>query len=487
MTGPALVLVALAMGAASGATLIDATKSQDHSAFQAAMAQHPNVNAAEADGTTALHWAAHFGNAEEVDALLKAGADVQVKNRYGVSPLSEAATMGSGALIERLLKAGADPNTVATPQGETVLLVASRAGNVEAVKALLAHGADPNIKEDYRDQTALMWAAAEGHAEVVKLLLAKGANANAKSQDRDATPPKLPAGTPVAPVARGGLSALLFAARQGKMDTARALVEGGADINFQDSDGNNALVLAILNTHYELAKMLLDHGANPNVVNKDGRGALYTAIDQKDVDDSPRPARKEMDKLTAMELIEALVEKGANVNQRLTDASPIKKFAQDQGDRTLAKGATPFMRAARSADLPVMKFLLAHGADAKLANSDGLTALAVAAGVAWSDKIRGTEAEALEAVKMCAELGVDVNAQNDKQETAMHGAALRGANTIIEYLASKGAKIDVKNKQGFTPLDIAEGKGAVNGALRDPKPETVKLIRELEQKVTARN
>ena len=459
--------------------LIEAAKTQDKAALRALLKQHVDVNAAEPDGTTALHWAAHFGDTEAVDLLLKAGANVKATNRYGASPLSEGATMGSGALIEHLLKAGADPNTIATSQGETVLLTASRAGNIEAVKSLLDHGAAPNAKENYRGQTALMWAAAEGHPDVVKVLLAKGAGPNLKSMDRDTTSPKLTSGTPIAPIARGGLTALLFAARQGELESAKALVEGGADINLTDSDGNNALNLSILNTHYDLAQMLLDHGADPNIVNKDGRGALYAAVEQKDVDWSPRPARQENDKLRPMDLIQSLIAKGANVNQRLTNDSAIKKLAQDAGDKTLNKGATPFMRAARSADIPVMRLLLDHGADPKLQNEDGLTALMVAAGIGWADKIQGSEADALEAVKLCFTLGLSVNGSTDKQETALHGAALRGSDMIVKFLVEKGALLDVKNKQGFTPLDIAEGKGAVNGALRPPHETTVALIKQL--------
>jgi ankyrin repeat protein len=298
--------------------------------------------------------------------------------------------------------------------------------------------------------------------------------------DRDTTPPKLTAGTPSAPIARGGLTALLFAARNGQVEAARTLIDAGADINLPDADGNHALSVAILNTHYDVAKLLLERGANPNLAAGDGRTPLYSAVEQHDVDWSPRPARKETDQTTSLEVIQLLLAHGANPNAQLRKASPIVKFAQDGGDRSMAAGATPFMRAARSADVEVMRLLLEYNAEPTLANQDGHTALTAAAGVGWSDKIKGTEAQALEAVKLCVELGLDVNAATDRGETAAHGAALRGADSIVKYLAERGAKLDVKNKQNFTPLDIALGKVSGGGAQpRPPNESTAALLREL--------
>jgi ankyrin repeat protein len=358
-------------------------------------------------------------------------------------------------------------------------MIASRTGNVDAVKVLLEHGADPDARETFRGQTALMWAAAEAHTEVIRLLASHGADLNVRSFDRDTTPPKMEAGTPIAPIARGGLSALLFAARQGNIDAARALMEAGADINQCDSDGNNALVLSILNSHFDLVYLLLDKGADPNVAARNGRAALYTAVEVHDADWSPRPARRESDQHNSMDIIHALLEKGAKVNAQLTAPAPIAKLAQDGGDRTLAAGATPFMRAARSADLEVMHLLLDKGADPKLANKDGLNALMLASGIGWTDHIRGTEAEALEAVKLCADLGLDVTKVTDKGETALHGAAGRGADTIVKFLVEKGANASARNKRGFTPLDIADGKGGAPGTVRDKHESTAALIAQL--------
>jgi ankyrin repeat protein len=453
-------------------------KSKDKDSIRTLLRQGADVNTPEPDGTTALHWAAHWNDLETADLLIRAGADVRAANRYGATPLSEAASNGSAALVERLLKGGADPNTLVTSQGQTVLMTAARVGNVDAVKALLDHGAYVDARESFRGQTALMWAAAEGHAPVVKLLLARDADHKARSIDRETTPPKLTAGTPVVAISRGGLTALLFAARQGQIEATKALLDGGADINQPDSDGNNAIVLALLNSHYDLAQMLIDRGADPNVAAKDGRTPLYTAVEMHDVDWSPLPARKVEDKTAALDIVKSLLAKGANVNAQLTAASPIAKVAQDLGDRTLNTGATPFMRAARSGDVAVMKLLLEHKADPKLANKNGLTALSVAAGLNWSDKIKGSDDEALEAVKLCAELGLDVNAATEQGDTALHGAALRGVDSIVTFLVEKGAKLNTENKAGLTPLDIAVGK-VPTGAPRDPHPTTVALIKEL--------
>jgi uncharacterized protein len=479
------LVVAAAFAAVSYAAtpaLIEAAQNKDQATVKSLLAQKADAKAFTADGTTALHWAAHWNNLEMVDALLAAGADPKAANRYGVTPIAEAAGTNSGAVVERLLKAGVSADTMSTTEGETILMTASRVGNSEAVKALLDRGANPNAKESFKGQTALMWAAAEGHADIIKLLLAKGADPKILSDDRDTTLPKLTAGSPNAPVSRGGLTALSFAARQGNIDAVNALLEGGSSINQKDVDGNSALVLAILNKHYDLAQVLIAKGADVNLSNKTGRSPLFTAVELRNEEYSPRPALKDNDKATAMDIIKSLLDKGANVNAQLTGTVELHKFAQDQGDKTMAEGATAFMRAARGGDVETMKLLLAKGADPKLANKDGLTALLVAAGVSWADKVRSTDEQALAAVKLCVELGLDVNAATDRGETALHGAALRGANNVVTYLVEKGAKLDAKNKQGYTALDVANGKGGLAGTTRDPKPATIALLQELMAK-----
>jgi ankyrin repeat protein len=475
----AALLSVAAFAATNGNTaLVDAVKNQDADSVRALLKQHVDVNAPEADGTTALHWAAHWGDLAMVDALLQEGANATALNRYGATPLSEAVRIGGAPLIEKLLKAGADPNTLVTAQAETVLMKASRDGNADAVKVLLEHGAEVNVKENFRGQTAVMWAAAEGHPDIVKLLAAHGADLNLRSYDRDTTLPKMAAGTPAAPIARGGLTALLFAARQGEIETAKALLDAKADINAVDSDGNNALTLAILNTHYDLTRLLIERGADPNVAAKNGRTALYSAVEMHDVDWSPRPAHKEVDKATSMDIIHALLDHKANVNAQLTAPAPIEKHAQDMGDKSLGAGATPFTRAARSADVELMRLLLDKGADPKLVGKDNQTALMVAAGVNYNDHIRGTEAEALEAVQLCVSLGLDVNAATDKGETALHGAAHRGADSITKFLVEKGANVNARNKRGFTALDLAMGKGGYNGAPGPVHDASAAIIRQ---------
>jgi ankyrin repeat protein len=310
------------------------------------------------------------------------------------------------------------------------------------------------------------------------LLATKGADLNLRSYDRDTSMPKMEAGTPSAPIARGGLTALLFAARQGEMETAKALLDAKADINAVDSDGNNALVLAILNTHYDLTKMLIERGADPNITAKNGRTALYSAVEMHDMDWSPRPAHKETDTATSMDIIHALLDHKANVNAQLIAPAPIQKHAQDMGDKTMAAGTTPFTRAARSADVELMHLLLDKGADPKLVGKDNQTALMVAAGVNYNDHIKGTEEEALEAVKLCVSLGLDVNAATDKGETALHGAAKRGADSITKYLVEKGANVNAHNKHGFTPLDYALGKGGYNGALGPVHDASAAILRQ---------
>lgn len=464
---------------AADTSVVDAVKGHDAEALRSLVKEHADVNAPEPDGTTALDWAAHGNDLQMAEILLRVGANARTANRYGVTPLSEAATYGSAALVEALLKAGADPNTLRTERGETVLMTASRAGNADAVKVLLEHGADGNAKESFRGQTALMWAAAENHADVVRLLIGHGADPKVHSSDRDTTPPKLMAGTPAAPISRGGLTALVFAARQGSMEAAKALLEGGAEINETDADGHTPLLIAILNNHDDLAQMLIDQGADVNLADKDGRTPLFTAVDQHDVDWSDRPFVKETDKLSSLDVIKSLVGHGAQVNAQLTAASIIKKAAQDSPDRTISAGGTAFMRAARSGDVEVMRYLLDHGANPKLSNKDGANALMLAAGLGYTDANRSTEAEALAAVKMCLDLGFDVNAATDKGETAMHGAAKRGADSIIQYLAAKGANVNAANKQGLTPFDIAMGKGGGNAGRLPPKEKTAALIKKL--------
>src|SRR5208337_3073653 len=449
-----LLLAGLAgAGYSASLTVAEAVQNRDAASLQALLKQHADANAAQPDGTTALHWAAHWNDSEAVALLLQAGANAKAVNRYGATPLSEAAGLGNAAIIEQLLKAGADPNTRTTADGETVLMTSARAGNVAAVTALLDHGAEVNAKEAYRSQTALMWAAAERHADIVKLLLGHGADWKVQSSFRETKIPKLSTASAISPISRGGLTAFLFAAREGDIETAKVMLDAGVDINQTDVDGTSGLVISIMNKQYTFAKFLLDRGADPNVTDVKGRAALYAALDMRSEDWSALPLRKEQDPLPSLDLIKAILAHGANVNAKLTHNLP-GRSGMDYGDVALDEGATPFMRAARSGDATAMRILLQAGADPKLTTKDGNNALLFAAGIGYRDKqTKGSDDDALEALKLCMDQGLDINQANSKGETALHGAANRGSDVLVKFLVEHGAKMDAKSKAGFTPLD----------------------------------
>jgi ankyrin repeat protein len=447
-------------------------------ALRALINQHADVNAAQPDGTTALHWAAHWNDAAAVDLLLRAGANTKAVNRYGATPLSEAVVSGSAAMVEALLKAGASPETLASEDGETVLMTASRAGNVAAVKILLDRGANVNAKEKYKGQTALMWAAAERHPEVVKLLMAHGADWKVRSVDRETKVPKLSAASSISPIARGGFTAMSFAAREGDIESARAMLDAGVDINYGDIDNTSAMVVAIVNKQNTFAKFLLDRGANPNTVDAYGRTALYAVVDIRNQDWSALPERKSDDPLPSLDLAKALLAHGAVPNTALAKALP-GRSGMDSGDTTLDEGSTPFMRAARSGDGAMMRLLLEAGANPKLATKDGNNALLFAAGVGYRDKnTKGSESEALEALKIAIEAGLDLKQANSRGESALHGAASRGADTIVQFLVDHGAAMNAKNNQKMTPLDFAMGKNSF-AQLPVPHDSTVALLKKL--------
>lgn len=473
------LLAATAFAATNGDFgLADAAMNQDRDGIRALLQQKADVNGAQADGSTALLWAAHWDDLETADLLLNAGANAKAANRYGISPLFEAANNGSAAIVERLLKAGADPNAKQS-EGETTLMTAARTGNADVVKLLLDHGAESNAKESWRGQTPLMWAAAEKHPAVVELLIQRGADVNATSAVFDFTKLKPKSGSVPMNFPRGGFTPLLFAARQGDVASARLLLAAGANPNQGDPDGTTPLIVAIINLHYDLAGLLIYKGANPNAADNKGRTALYAAVDMHTMDITTRPTPKITDKLDSVEVAKMLLAHGADPNAKLTKFIP-PRGVLDGADRTLSEGATSFFRAAKSGDVALMRLLLEKGADPNLTPKDGTTALAAAAGVGWRDgKTRGTEAEVIDAIKLCLELGIDINAANDKGDTAMHGAAGRGGDAVIQFLADHGAKADAKDKKERTPLDVAMGVGADVGGVRSPHETTVALLRKL--------
>jgi uncharacterized protein len=452
-----LLLVTLSLNAAGPETsLIEAVKARDAKAVRALISKKVDVNKTEPDGTTALHWAVENDDLELTTMLLQTGAKAQAANRHGMTPLHLAATNGNGAIIERLITAGAAPN-IATPGGETPLMMAARTGNSGALKVLIAHGADVNARENWRGQTALMWAATENNADAIRVLTAAGADVKTKSSS-------------------GMFTSLMFAVRNGHLESTRALLDVGADVNDRLPDGMSALVLAIYNAHYDVAAALLDRGADPNAAAQ-GWTALHQIVwSRRPNRGFNLPGPVATGRLDSLDLVRKLVAHGADINARMT------KEPRD-GNRNMLNriGATPFVMAAKSADVPLMRVLLVCGADPKIKTADGTSALMVAAGVGvyGPGESPGTHEEALEAVKLAYEVGGDVNDINRDGETALHGAVYRGgAVPVIQFLADKGVKLDVENKKKWTPLLAAEGVVYASSGIRR-YPEAAALIRKL--------
>ena len=482
----AACVVALSAGPRAGAAdgdarLVDAVKNNNRETARQLVKAHVDPNTAEVDGTTALHWAVRGDDEETTRLLLSAGAKAGAANRYGVTPLSLAATNGNAAILDLLLKAGADVNT-ALPEGETVLMTAARTGNVAAVSVLLARGANPNATEQWQGETALMWSAAQNHGEVTRLLIQHGAEVNARSKALTFPKINFNGSTMVStPLPRGAMTAVMMAARQGALDGVRALSEGGADLNLSDPDGTSALVMAIVNSHNEVAALLLEKGADPNVADASGMAALYAAVDMHTT--GPlinRPSRKPTGGVDGVDLVKMLLDRGANPNARLK--TPTLQRYHNGGDALLTDGATPLMRAAKSTDVPVIRLLLEHGANPSLATKNLTTAVMFATGLGGG---RGrSDDAAMEAIALCLKRGADVNAFNNAGQTALHIAVER-SDRLVKFLAEHGAELDLKDKDGRTPLDIALGvsasgfqgrRGAAPSVVREG---TAALLRQL--------
>jgi ankyrin repeat protein len=480
-----VLLVPVGLGAAPREVpLIRAVQDGDVGAVRRLLEGRADVNEAAVDGTTALHWAVQGEHAEVVDLLLAAGARASAANRYGVTPLTIACTTGHAAIVGRLLRAGAHPRT-RLPGGETALMTASRTGRSDVVRALLAAGADVNAREETRGQTALMWAAAEGHADVIRLLVEAGADLRARSHG-----PQPPAGASRAHESRPGVnsavsrdyrrfgrvdeySPLLFAVRAGHLDAVRALLDLGAGVNEPAADGTSAVVVAALNAHWELGALLLERGADPDA-SAQGWTALHQVARTRTLNIGQYPHPVATGRLSGLDLARRLLDHGADVNARQQ-----KDFADGYRNRMNRIGATPLLLAAKGADAAMMRLLASRGADPQLTNADGVTILMAAAGVdmVYVNEDSGTNDDALEAVTVALELGVEVNAASRKGDTALHGAAGRGANPIVRLLVERGARLDAANAQGWTPLNVANGEADLITFQR--RPETVELFREL--------
>jgi len=459
--------LATAAAAAESAALADAAEHRDWVGVRTLLQKNAaDVNAAQVDGTTALHWAVYHDDAEAVRLLVRARADANAVNRYGVPPLALASTNGNAVIVALLLEAGADVN--ATMKGaETALMLAGRSGNAEAVKALLTHGARIEARER-RGQTALMWAAAEGHTAVVRALLEAGADLKATVES--------------------GFTPFFFAVRQGHLDVVRAFLAAGTDVNAMLPSSGAAnrsvspLVLAVQNGHFDLALALVDAGANPNDV-RTGFAPLHLIPwvrrpDNSDISDPAPPVGS--GRLSSLQFVREIVKRGANVNVRAPEGAPRQP---NTSSKVETGGATPFLFAADRSDLPLMRVLLELGADPLLANFNNTTPLMAAAGVGTGEPAEeaGEESEALEAVNMLLELGADINAVNDDGETVMHGAAHNIYPRVLNLLAQRGADPKVwskPNKYGRTPLFIAEG--FVNpGGLPRPDAPTLEAVTRL--------
>ncbi len=457
-------LTVLVMGAATlvaapaDMRVVNAAKNRDMPAVRSLLKQKADVNAPDVDGMTALHWAAHWGDSETVKALLAAGADAKAANRYGVTPLHEACTVANVPMIEALLKAGANPNA-GYGSGETPLMTASRTGNLESVKLLLAHGADIHATEEYRGQNALMWAATENHADVAKLLIDRGANVNSRSAKMKFGSVRMAAGGAFFDRAEGALTPLFFAAREGHMETGRVLLDAGAGMDVEETQyGFTPLMTAIFNGHYDFAGMLIEKGANVN------DGSLYLAIEMRNLGhykNRPNPPQKDRN-LSVSDVIHMLASHGGDPNRPYTKTIPAREA---QGDIKVTPGATPLFRATKSTDLPVIRLLMERGANPNMATKDHSTPLMVAAGlgvplVADEDTMdTASKGDPIDAITLFLQAGADINAANDLGFTAMHYAAQGGRNKIVEFLAMNAAKLDIKNKNDKTPLDLALAPG----------------------------
>ncbi len=503
MTPRVLLLLVLAGAmlqpatAAADQRLVQAAARGDAAAVRVLLAERADVNAADADGTTALHWAVWADDLATTDMLIRAGAKVAAANAFAVTPVYLAAEHGNTPLLRRLLDAGADVNT-ADGTGDTLLMAAVRTGNADSVRLLLDRAAQVNAAEPELGHTALMWAVRTDNAALVRLLLERGASIETRTRV-GAKPAMRPPGTGggshgvgivrsgVPPQgeqlpAPGGMTPLLFAARDGSLAAAELLVAGGANLNTPDPNGMTPLLMAITNDQLPVAQLLVDKGADVNAADWYGRTPLWAAVEIRNLDLRSAATENGVDRAAALRLITTLIDKGTDVNARVKEFPPQRRHMLPLGSLEWVDftGQTAFIRAAQSADVPLMRLLLSKGADPAITTFNGTTALMAAAGVNWVAGQTYSESPArwIEAVQLCLELGGDVNAVNAMGLGAVHGAANRGSDDIIELLARRGARLDVPDKEGRTPYAWAEG---VFLATNSPvaKPLTMALLKRL--------
>lgn len=469
---------ALAVSVHAQSQLADRIASGDRRAALAMITAGADVNQAQLDGTTPLQWAAYRVDRELLAALLKKGARPNVVNKYGASPLAEAVKVASAEMVGMLLDAGADPN-VANEDGQTPLMLAARTGDVGVARLLVQHGADVNRREQYRDQSAVMWAAAEGHADMVAFLVSKRADLTVRARANDwAT--QITSEPRVQYRPTGGLTPLLYAARAGCLGCVSAMIEAGADVDRPDPDGMTPMMMALDNRYPGVARYLLDHGANPQTWDWWGRTPLYVAVTLRGGRDSrpgPRPPE-------SLALINALLDAGANPNAQLAFKEPSRGGRDNRfADDLLTTGATPLIRAAQTFDNDVVRALLAHGALVDLPNASGVTPFMAAAGI--GTRIGGgvlgpgtpedVVALSLDTMEILRKAGADVNARitdvtsltariarintltNRQGQTTLFFAGETGRTEVVKYLLDHGARVNVMDDMGRTPIDVAKG------------------------------
>jgi ankyrin repeat protein len=508
---PVLMCVAGTVHAAQSgdSPLAIAAMERDFDTVRALLAERgADVNALGPYATPPLHWVVRVGEQELAQRLLDLGANPNLANAYGLYPLHLAITNADLPMVKRLLAAGADPSQPDNA-GESPLMLAARSGSADIVAAVLDAGAAVDAKEAQYDQTALMIAVRAEAADSVKLLLARGADVNAQTKAGTVPEFRLPAsnaGSKGIGIVRGGWpergerspvggakTPLLYATRQGDLELTQALLDAGADIEQADANGVTPLLNAVLNAsvasldrprakHIEVARLLIEGGANVNAMDWYGETPLWAAVVLRNLDITTPGADNGIDRAAALELIRVLLEKGADVNARTKEQPPEHRFITRIGDLSWVDftGQTPFLRAALSGDVTTMKLLLEHGADPNIATFAGTTPLMAAAGVNWvvSQTYDEGQDALFEAVQLAHSLGNDVNAVNSMGLTAAHGAANRGSDAILRWLAEQGAKLDVADNEGRTPVTWAHGVFLATHPPVD-RPETAALIESL--------
>jgi uncharacterized protein len=494
-----LVAVAAAPARAVGADSIALAAQQgDLGRVRDLLRAHVDVNAPGEDGSAALHWIVYRQALEAARALLRAGADANRPNRYGLRPLHLAIANDDVEMVRLLLKSGADANS-AEATGETPLMRAAGLGDPAIVSSLLDKGASVAARDPEYQQTALMFAARGGHTAVAQLLIKRGAQVDAQTRTGAVPPFRTPAsnsGSKGAGIVRGGWpergerdpvpgakTALLYAAREGHLDTVGLLLSSGAKLEKADADGVTPLLMAVLNGQLPTARFLIDKGADVNVMDWYGETPLWAAVDIRDLDIPGPHQGNGVDRQAAFDLVRTILAHGAEPNVRTKEYPPQRRWIARIGSLSWVDftGQTPFLRAALAGDVEVMRLLLENHADPNIATDNGTTPLMAAAGVNWTVAQTYDEGpdKLLEAAKLAASVGNDVNAVNSMGVTALHGAANRGSNDIIRFLVEKGARLDVADKQGRTALTWAQG---VFLATHPPqiKPQTIALLKQLQ-------